>query len=552
MLEALFLLAEGGLLRLDLPLAGLDQRFSALDFLLRSGFSTRDCLRPFLEFLRFLCVRGLGFLERRLARFDVLQVREERGLLFLQRGLQRLVRLRFLGERSLGGGDLALATFELPSLGGVLLFERGASRPKVSLDDLGRIGPLRRSLLRRQGGLLSLLDRGLATFCRGLPFVELSIRGLDRPQPLLGGPFGTEQFHRLRLHPRAVAGQLLVHAVEPALQLLELLPAGCEVPLAPAHVDLTFARFALLLGDLAVLRREVLREFLHALRRLFELLPLVVEGRVLGLERFGLFGDFRAFLDEFRLAGLQVGRSSRERFLPFIERLFPLRHRADVVPQLQLPFPDRLLLTSEELLAAFGFPQAVVEDLPGLGNLLGLPLQIAVQIVHLFALAFEGRGPRVEGRLAVPVGGFLRRELALQPPEFGLSFREAAPLGLQIGAGLLGFHREDLLLGLDLHVAGRSTLFEAAQDQPARLLDRLQFGPEGVQFPLSHRAPLVLLFEFPFPAVQLLFALDEGLFLIATALQLLLVRLTLAGLLGDRLLDHLVRVSDALDRGFGV
>src|SRR2546427_7093327 len=50
MLEALFLLAEGGLLRLDLPLAGLDQGFSALDFLLRSGFSTRDCLRPFLEF----------------------------------------------------------------------------------------------------------------------------------------------------------------------------------------------------------------------------------------------------------------------------------------------------------------------------------------------------------------------------------------------------------------------------------------------------------------------------------------------------------------------
>src|SRR5437867_1764167 len=279
-----------------------------------------------------------------------------------------------------------------------------------------------------------------------------------------------------------------------------------------------FARFAILLGDLAVLRREVLREFLHALRRLFELLPLVVEGRVLGLERFGLFGDFRAFLGEFRLAGLQVGRSSRERFLPFIERLFPLRHRADVVPQLQLPFPDCLLLGGEDLLAAFGFSQAVVEDLPGLGDLLGLPLQIAVQIVHLFALAFEGRGPRVERGLAVPVGGFLRRELALQPPEFGLPFREAAPLGLQIGAGLLGFHREDLLLGLDLHVPGRPSLFEAAQDQPARLLDRLQFGPEGVQFPLSHRAPLAPLFEFPLPAVQLLFALDERLFLIATAL----------------------------------
>src|SRR5439155_1696843 len=106
----------------------------------------------------------------------------------------------------------------------------------------------------------------------------------------------------------------------------------------------------------------------------------------------------------FRLADLQVGRSSRERFLLFIERLFPLRHRADVVPQLQLPFPDRLLLGGEDLLAAFGFSQAVVEDLPGLGDLLGLPLQIAVQIVHLFALAFEGRAPRVERGLAVPVG----------------------------------------------------------------------------------------------------------------------------------------------------
>src|SRR2546427_10244482 len=190
MLEALFLLAEGGLLRLDLPLAGLDQRFSALDFLLRSGFSTRDCLRTFLEFLRFLCVRGLGFLERRLARFDVLQVREERGLLFLQGGLQRLVRLRFFRERPLHGSDLALAPFDLASLGGVLFFERSASRSQVSLDDLSRIGPFRRSLLRRGRRLLSLLNRGLPTFSRGLSLVQLSVSGLDRTEPLLGGSFG--------------------------------------------------------------------------------------------------------------------------------------------------------------------------------------------------------------------------------------------------------------------------------------------------------------------------------------------------------------------------
>src|SRR5256885_25162 len=64
MLEALFLLPEGGLLRLHLPLAGLDQGFSALDFLIRPGFSSGDRVRPFLEFLGFLCVRRLGFLGR--------------------------------------------------------------------------------------------------------------------------------------------------------------------------------------------------------------------------------------------------------------------------------------------------------------------------------------------------------------------------------------------------------------------------------------------------------------------------------------------------------
>src|SRR3989442_4713989 len=353
-------------------------------------------------------MRGLGFLERRLARFDVLQVREERGFLFLQGGLQRLVRFRFFRERPLHGSDLALAPFDLASLGGVLFFERSASRSQVSLDDLSRIGPFRRSLLRRGRRLLSLLNRGLPTFCRGLSLVQLSVSGLDRTEPLLGGSFGPEQLHGLRLHPRAVGGQLLVHSLEAALQLLELFPPGREVPLASANVDLALSRFAFLFGDLPILRREVLRELLHALRRSFELFPLVVESRVLGLERFGLLGEFRTLLGQFGLPRLQLGHPPVERLLPFLERPLPLRHRRDIVPELLLPFPARLVLACDEPLAAFRFPEAVGQYLPGLRNLLRLRLQVAIQVVHLFPLAFEGRGPRIERPLAVPVGGLLR------------------------------------------------------------------------------------------------------------------------------------------------
>src|SRR5256712_3349349 len=365
-------------------------------------------------------MRGLGFLERRLARFDVLQVREERGFLFLQGGLQRLVRFRFFRERPLHGSDLALAPFDLASLGGVLFFERSASRSQVSLDDLSRIGPFRRSLLRRGRRLLSLLNRGLPTFCRGLSLVQLSVSGLDRTEPLLGGSFGPEQLHRLRLHPRAVGGQLLVHALEPALQLLELLPAGREVPLSSAHVDLTLPGFAFLLGDLAILRREVLRELLHALRRPFELLPLVVESRVLGFKRFELFGEFRGLLGEFPLAGLQVGHTSRERFLPVLEVASPLRDRRNVVPELLLAFADCLLLAGEEPLPAFRFPEAVVEDPPGLGDLLGRRFSVCVKIGYLLPLALGGRRPPLQRRLAVSVRGFSRRKLPLQPAEVGL------------------------------------------------------------------------------------------------------------------------------------
>src|SRR5439155_749002 len=127
------------------------------------------------------------------------------------------------------------------------------------------------------------------------------------------------QFDRLRLHRRAVGGQLLVHSLQTALQLIELFPAGRQIALPSPDVDLTFAGFPLLLGDLAILRREVLRELLHALRRSFELFALVIEAGVVGLVRFRLFGDFRALLGEFRLPALEFGQAPRERFLPFLD-----------------------------------------------------------------------------------------------------------------------------------------------------------------------------------------------------------------------------------------
>ena len=334
--------------------------------------------------------------------------------------------------------------------------------------------------------------------------------------------------------------------------MIELFPAGRQIALPSPDVDLTFAGFPLLLGDLAILRREVLRELLHALRRSFELFALVIEAGVVGLVRFRLFGELGALLGEFRLPALEFGQAPRERFLPFLDDPFALRYSRQVIPQLLLPVPDGLVLAREEALAAFGFPQALVERLPGLRDLLGLGLQVRVEIVHLLPLAFEGSGPRIERCLAVAVGGFFGGQLPFQAPELGLPFGEAALLGLELRPSLLGLHREDLLLRLDLDVPGRPSLLQPVQDQPAGLLDCLQFGPEGVEFALSHRAPLILLFEFPFPAVELLFALDERSFLTATGFELFLVDLALAGLLGDRLVQHLVRVADAFNGGLGV
>src|SRR5439155_749003 len=123
-----------------------------------------------------------------------------------------------------------------------------------------------------------------------------------------------------------------------------------------------------------------------------------------------------------------------------------------------------------------------------------------------------------------------RRGPRTLPPVWRLSrsSRRVPPPGPRVRPGAEGaispvprrLHREDLLLRLDLDVPGRPSLLQPVQDQPAGLLDCLQFGPEGVEFALSHRAPLILLFEFPFPAVELLFALDERSFLTATGFEL--------------------------------
>src|SRR3989441_1654773 len=551
MLQALFPRTERGLLCLELAFARFDRSFAALDLLFGPRLATQQRVGSLFELLRLLSMRGLGLRQPSLPDFDVLQVREERGLLFLQRGLQRLDRLRFFREGSLRCGDLALALFDFRLLGGVFFFERGPSGSYVAFDHLGRVGPFCRSLFGGRGGLLAFLDRGLPAFCRCLPFVQVPFGRLDCPESLLGGSLGSKQLDSLRLHPRAIGRELLVHPVEPALQLVERLPAGREIPLSAPDVDLSLPRFAFLLRDLPILGRQVLREFLHAFRRPLEFLPPVVEACILRFEGFGLLAELRGLLGELRLPRFELGHPSGERLFAFLHGLLSLRNGGHVFAELRLSVPDRRLLGGEKPFAAFCLLEPVLEDLPGLGDLLGLGLQIRVEVVHLFPLPFEGRGPRIERRLAIAVGGLLRREFPLQTAEFRLPFRDAASLGLELRFGLLGLHREDLLPGLDLDVLGGPAFLESVEDQAARLLDSLEFGPEGVELPLSHPAPLVLLLEFPFSAVEFLLALDERPLLVPTGIEFLLVRLALAGLLGDRLFEHCVRVSDALDPGLG-
>src|SRR2546426_393460 len=474
MRQALFALAERGLLFLELAFARFDRGFAALDLLFGPGLATHDGVRPLFELLCILGMRGLGLDQSRLSRLDVLQVREERGLLFLQRGLQRLDRLRFLLEGPLCRGDLALALLEFGLLGGVFLFEPGPSGSQIPFDDLGRVGPFLGSLFDGRCRLLAFLDRGLPAFGRRLPFVEVTFGRLDRPEPLLGGPLRSKQLDGLRFHLRAIRGELLVHPVEPTLQLIERLPAGCEISLSSAHVDLSLTCFAFLLRDLPILSRQVLRELLHAFGRPLEFLTSVVEAYILSFEGFGLFADLRGLLGELRLARLELCHPSRERFFAFLHGLFSLRDGGHMVAELRLAVPDGRLLGGEEPFASFRLLEPVLEHLPGLGDLLGL--------------------------------------------------------------GLLG----------------GPTFLEPAEDQAARLLHRLEFGPERVEFALSRSAPLVLLLEFPFPAVELFFAVDECPFLVPAGIEFLLVRLALAGLLGDRLLEHRVRVSDALHRGLRV
>src|SRR3989454_237404 len=429
-LEALALRGDG-------LLPSLPVRLGTRHALLGRGFAVFDLVDPMRQALFALAERGLLFLELAFARFD-------RALL------------------------------EFGLLGGVFLFEPGPSGSQVPFDDLGRVGPFLGSLFDGRCRLLAFLDRGLPAFGRRLPFVEVTFGRLDRPEPLLGGPLRSKQLDGLRFHLRAIRGELLVHPVEPTLQLIERLPAGCEISLSSAHVDLSLTCFAFLLRDLPILSRQVLRELLHAFGRPLEFLTSVVEAYILSFEGFGLFADLRGLLGELRLARLELCHPSRERFFAFLHGLFSLRDGGHMVAELRLAVPDGRLLGGEEPFASFRLLEPVLEHLPGLGDLLGL----------------------------------------------------------------------DLL--------GGPTFLEPAEDQAARLLHRLEFGPERVEFALSRSAPLVLLLEFPFPAVELFFAVDECPFLVPAGIEFLLVRLALAGLLGDRLLEHRVRVSDALHRGLRV
>src|SRR2546425_836080 len=495
-LEALALRGDG-------LLPSLPVRLGTRHALLGRGFAVFDLVDPMRQALFALAERGLLFLELAFARFD-------RGFAALD-----------------------------------LLFGPGlATHDGVS--------PFLGSLFDGRCRLLAFLDRGLPAFGRRLPFVEVTFGRLDRPEPLLGGPLRSKQLDGLRFHLRAIRGELLVHPVEPTLQLIERLPAGCEISLSSAHVDLSLTCFAFLLRDLPILSRQVLRELLHAFGRPLEFLTSVVEAYILSFEGFGLFADLRGLLGELRLARLELCHPSRERFFAFLHGLFSLRDGGHMVAELRLAVPDGRLLGGEEPFASFRLLEPALEHLPGLGDLLGLGLKVRVEVVHLLPLPFEGCGSWIERRFAIAIGGFLRREFPLQSAEFRLPFREAASLGLDLRFGLLGFHRKDLLPGLDLDVLSRPAFLESAEDQAARLLDGLEFGPEGAELPLSRRAPLGLLLEFPFPAVEFLLALHERPFLIPTDLEFLLVRLALAGLLGDRLLEHLVRVPDALDRGLRI
>src|SRR6267143_474641 len=88
---------------------------------------------------------------------------------------------------------------------------------------------------------------------------------------------------------------------------------------------------------------------------------------------------------------------------------------------------------------------------------------------------------------------------------------------VDFGAGLLGFNCEELLLRLNLDVLTRPPLLEPAQEHAVRLLDGLEFRPEG--------------FELFLPALS--------------ALMLLLVRGLLRGLVLRDPSEGLIGISDA-------
>ena len=125
-------------------------------------------------------------------------------------------------------------------------------------------------------------------------------------------------------------------------------------------------------------------------------------------------------------------------------------------------------------------------------------------------------------------------------------------MNLQLRAGLLRFHREDFSLGLDLHIFGCAAFLEPPHDHSAGLLHRLQLRSEGVELLLTDPAPLVLLFQFPFPFVELFLAFDEALFLFSAGFEVPEVRVTFRGLLDQHLGENLIRIAEPFHGGLRI
>ena len=182
-----------------------------------------------------------------------------------------------------------------------------------------------------------------------------------------------------------------------------------------------------------------------------------------------------------------------------------LQLTARLLPKNQFPFPT------------FRIREPGVEDLASFRNLLGFSLEASIQIAHLSTFSLERLLPCRDRRLSIVEGRLPSRVLPFEVRRLRDPLGEVPPLNLQLRAGLLRFHREDFSLGLDLHIFGCAAFLEPPHDHSAGLLHRLQLRSEGVELLLTDPAPLVLLFQFPFPFVELFLAFDEALFLFSAS-----------------------------------